>query len=165
MACVCRHHNGWPIRPAQFRQANLGNPMAGLLVQPKDQVCYGELPGLLLAMQVPGYYAGLDSEGRLIELGWSKWPSLMHLAWQGQWQVYLANLRANLSRPALTVPVFSHQVRWCTTGCRTLLWQCTVDLAEGFVTKLVALLCLWVTHPNPWCANIHSGMKPARPTL
>lgn len=59
--------------------------------------------------QVPGFYAGIDEQGKLIELGWSKWPSLMHLAWQGQWQHYLQHLHANLSRPALTVPVFVNQ--------------------------------------------------------
>ena len=64
----------------------------------------------MFAVQVPGYYAGIDEEGRLIELGWSKWPTLMHLAWQGQWQEYLHNLKANLSRPALTVPIFTNQV-------------------------------------------------------
>lgn len=61
-------------------------------------------------VQVPGYYAGIDEGGRLIEVGWTKWPSLMHLAWQGQWQTYLHNLHANLSKPALTVPVFVNQV-------------------------------------------------------
>ena len=61
-------------------------------------------------VQVPGYYTGIDEQGKLIELGWSKWPSLMHLAWQGQWQNYLHNLQANLSKPALTVPVFVNQV-------------------------------------------------------
>ncbi|DBA77212.1 TPA: hypothetical protein ACH3X1_009783 [Trebouxia sp. C0004] len=59
--------------------------------------------------QVPGFYAGIDEQGKLIELGWSKWPSLMHLAWQGQWQHYLQHLHAKLSRPALTVPVFVNQ--------------------------------------------------------
>lgn len=62
-------------------------------------------------MQVPGYYAGINEQGKLIELGWTKWPSLMHLAWQGQWQNYLHNLQANLSKPALTVPVFVKQVK------------------------------------------------------
>lgn len=61
-------------------------------------------------VQVPGYYAGIDEQGRLIEMGWMKWPSLMHLAWQGQWQNYLHNLHANLSKPALTVPIFVNQV-------------------------------------------------------
>ncbi len=64
----------------------------------------------IMVLQVPGFYAGIDEQGKLIELGWSKWPTLMHLAWQGQWQHYLQHLRANLSRPALTVPVFVNQV-------------------------------------------------------
>ena len=62
-------------------------------------------------VQVPGYYAGINEQGNLMELGWTKWPSLMHLAWQGQWQNYLHNLQANLSKPALTVPVFVKQVK------------------------------------------------------
>ncbi|KAL3136583.1 hypothetical protein ABBQ38_005829 [Trebouxia sp. C0009 RCD-2024] len=75
----------------------------------------GERPGYQLEVrveeqQVPGYYAGIDEQGRLIEMGWMKWPSLMHLAWQGQWQNYLHNLHANLSKPALTVPIFVNQV-------------------------------------------------------
>lgn len=61
-------------------------------------------------VQVAGYYGGIDEEGRLIEVGLAKWPSLMHLAWQGQWQHYLHNLKANLSKPALTVPIFVNQV-------------------------------------------------------
>ena len=35
---------------------------------------------------------------------------LMHLAWQAQWQDYMLELHANLSRPALTVPIFKQQV-------------------------------------------------------
>ena len=66
---------------------------------------------LATVVQVPGYYAGIDEQGKLIELGWTKWPSLLHLAWQGQWQNYLHNLQANLSKPALTVPVFVNQVQ------------------------------------------------------
>ena len=61
-------------------------------------------------LQVSGHYAGIDEHGQLIELGWSKWPTLMHLAWQGQWQRYLHQLQANLSRPDLEVPVFTNQV-------------------------------------------------------
>lgn len=60
--------------------------------------------------QVAGFFAGVDEQGKLIELGWSKWPTLMHLAWQGQWQHYLHHLNANLSIPALTVPIFVDQV-------------------------------------------------------
>ena len=33
-------------------------------------------------LQVSGHYAGIGERGQLIELGWSKWPILMHLAWQ-----------------------------------------------------------------------------------
>ncbi len=32
--------------------------------------------------QVPGGFAGIDSKGRLVEVGWLKVPTLMHLAWQ-----------------------------------------------------------------------------------
>lgn len=61
-------------------------------------------------MQVPGFYAGIDETGALFEVGWTKFPTLMHLAWQAQWQDYMLELRANLSRPALTVPIFTQQV-------------------------------------------------------
>lgn len=73
--------------------------------------CYSKYCLQTGVAQVSGHYAGIDEQGKLIELGWSKWPTLMHLAWQGQWQDYLHNLQANLSKPALTVPVFANQVK------------------------------------------------------
>lgn len=36
----------------------------------------------------------------------------MHLAWAAEWFEYMTELQANLTRPALVVPVFNHQV--CT---------------------------------------------------
>lgn len=60
--------------------------------------------------QVPGFFAAVDGGGRLAEVGWQKFPRLMHLAWGAQWLDYTARLAANLSRPALTLPVFQHQV-------------------------------------------------------
>ena len=80
-------------------------------------------------MQVPGFYAGVDEQGALIEVGWCKWPTLMHLAWQGQWQHYLHHLHANLSRPALTVPVFLNQVG---SSSPLIMPGCTVRPSQPF---------------------------------
>eukprot|EP00887_Chlorella_sp_A99_P003150 scaffold9.g3150.t1 len=54
----------------------------------------------------PGLFAGVDHRGRLVELGWQKFPSLQHLVWAAQWQDYLERLDARLeSTPARVVPV------------------------------------------------------------
>lgn len=55
----------------------------------------------------PGLLVGLDSGGRLIELGWEKYATLMMLGWQAQWQGYTDRLQANLSAPAVVVPVWN----------------------------------------------------------
>ena len=39
------------------------------------------------------------------------WSACRHLGWAAQWLEFEAELRANLSRPALTVPVFEDAVR------------------------------------------------------
>lgn len=56
-----------------------------------------------------GNFAAVGSDGRLAELGWVKLPTLMHLAWGAQWLDYTRRLSADLSRPALTLPVFENQ--------------------------------------------------------
>ncbi|KAK9835916.1 hypothetical protein WJX74_010910 [Apatococcus lobatus] len=60
--------------------------------------------------QVPGYYAALDEERRLQEVGWQKFPTLMHVVWEAQWLVYMQELRQRLAFPALIVPVFQDVV-------------------------------------------------------
>lgn len=40
-------------------------------------------------VQVPAAFLGVDTEGRLLELGWARVPTLMHLAWQAQYQVHM----------------------------------------------------------------------------
>ena len=40
-----------------------------------------------------------------------------HLGWAAQWLEYMAELRANLSQPALTVPVFEDAVRPSARPC------------------------------------------------
>lgn len=59
----------------------------------------------------PGYFAIVNADMELAELGWIKFPKLMHLGWAAQWLQYEARLKANLSRPALEVPVFKEEVR------------------------------------------------------
>ena len=53
----------------------------------------------------------MDGQSRLAEVGWLKFPKLMHMGWAAQWLLYEAELRTNLSRSALIVPVFEDQVR------------------------------------------------------
>ena len=57
----------------------------------------------------PGYFAIINADMELAELGWIKFPKLMHLGWAAQWLQYEARLRANLTRPALKVPIFKEQ--------------------------------------------------------
>ena len=57
----------------------------------------------------PGYFAIINADMDLAELGWIKFPKLMHLGWAAQWLQYEARLKANLTRPALEVPVFKEQ--------------------------------------------------------
>lgn len=38
-------------------------------------------------------------------------PTLKQLTWEAQWLAFQAELAANLSRPALVVPIFKPQVR------------------------------------------------------
>lgn len=58
----------------------------------------------------PGYFAAVNSRGELAEVGWLKFPKLMHIGWAAQWLQYEAELQANLSKPALVVQIFKEQV-------------------------------------------------------
>lgn len=104
----------WPLSiPASMIGHDAGQQiqaqMLGNVTSPSADQAGQRLQLAFQEQQVPGHYAGIDEYGQLIELGWSKWPTLMHLAWQGQWQRYLHQLQANLSRPALEVPIFVNQ--------------------------------------------------------
>lgn len=66
--------------------------------------------GTLSSLQGPGLFAGIDAHGRLLEAGWQKFPSLLHLVWAAQWEEYKRGLEARLQQPALVVPVFERQV-------------------------------------------------------
>jgi len=68
--------------------------------------------------QVPGRFVGVDSDGRLVQLGWEVDPSLKFLSWAGQWQHYLSALHANLSRQAFVFPVFEPQALPAPGGLR-----------------------------------------------
>lgn len=59
----------------------------------------------------PGYFAAVDTDNRLQQLGWQREPTLMHLAWAGQWLHYTAGLKRRLAEPALVLPIFEKQVR------------------------------------------------------
>ena len=59
----------------------------------------------------PGYFAVINADMELAELGWTKYPKLMHLGWAAQWLQYEARLKANLTQPALEVSIFKEQAR------------------------------------------------------
>ena len=58
----------------------------------------------------PGYFAIINADMELAELGWVTFPKLMHLGWAAHWLEYEGRLKANLSRPALEVPIFKEKV-------------------------------------------------------
>ncbi len=47
---------------------------------------------MLARAQVPGSFFGISASGRLLELGWTKLPTLMHLAWAAQYEQYEMDL-------------------------------------------------------------------------
>lgn len=63
-----------------------------------------------LSPQGPGAFFGINSQGQLISLGWAMLPTLQHISWQAQWQVYLEHLRKKLDAPALSLGVFKKAV-------------------------------------------------------
>lgn len=65
---------------------------------------------------VSGFFAGIDELGLLQEIGWPKFASLQTLSWAGQWFDYYRQLRANLSAPALVVPVFTNTLMQGSPG-------------------------------------------------
>ena len=54
---------------------------------------------------IAALYGGVDAAGRLVEVGWEKYPTLMVLTWEAQWINFVAELARNLSEPALVIPV------------------------------------------------------------
>ena len=71
----------------------------------------------------PGYYAAVNERLELAEVGWAKFPKLMTLGWAAQWLQYEAELRQNLSRPALVVPVFEDEV-WLSSRLQGPVQHC-----------------------------------------
>jgi hypothetical protein len=61
--------------------------------------------------EVAGHFAAVDHRGRLAEVGWEKFPTLMHAAWAAQWLDYERRLAARLILPAVTLQVFHDEVR------------------------------------------------------
>ena len=58
----------------------------------------------------PGYFAAVDGEGNLQEVGWVKIPSLQTLSWAAQWLEYRKGLQKQLSGDAFVVPIFESEV-------------------------------------------------------
>jgi hypothetical protein len=53
----------------------------------------------------PSLHAGIDANGHLYEVGWTKFPSLSHAAWGAQWNAYLEGLNAQLTNETDTLVV------------------------------------------------------------
>ena len=64
----------------------------------------------------------------MLQVGWIKFPSLMHLAWAAQWLQYDRELRANLTRPAHIITVFDDAVPTPATHHRFLLALGSMDI-------------------------------------
>lgn len=74
------------------------------------------LPGQFVEQTAPGFFVGIDEVGQLFELGWLKLATARFLSWEGQWREYYAELRANLTRAALVVPVANFTVMQGSPG-------------------------------------------------
>ena len=53
-----------------------------------------------------GQFAAVDAQGRVAEVGWAKYSTLLMPLWEAQWLAYQKELQARLAAPALVVPVF-----------------------------------------------------------
>lgn len=56
------------------------------------------------------FFAAIDHNGRLAEVGWLLHPSLVYLPWQAQWFDYKRQLDERLSSKVLSVNVFNNSV-------------------------------------------------------
>ena len=72
--------------------------------------------GAYTEASVPGFFLGIDELGELYEPGWLKLPSARFLSWEAQYRQYFTQLRANLTRPALVVPVANHSIMQGSPG-------------------------------------------------
>jgi len=73
---------GWSKWPTLMHLAWLWDTICHQLdtiCHQSDTICHQFDTMCIMVLQVPGFYAGIDEQGKLIELGWSKWPTLMHL--------------------------------------------------------------------------------------
>ena len=97
----------------------------------------------------PGYFAIINEDMELAELGWTTFPKLMHLGWAAQWLEYEGRLKANLSRPALEVPIFKETVS-CQPALALLASPITATCLtpHASVTCDAPLLSLWHRQVN-----------------
>ncbi|XP_061174811.1 uncharacterized protein LOC133183952 [Saccostrea echinata] len=58
----------------------------------------------------PNFFAAIDPQGLLQEVGWFLYPSMSFINWQTQWFQYKENLTRRLQRPAQIIQVFKEQV-------------------------------------------------------
>ncbi|KAK9805085.1 hypothetical protein WJX73_003188 [Symbiochloris irregularis] len=84
--------------------------------------------------ETPGYYAAIDEENRLQQVGWVREASIMPLAWAAQWLHYAQQLKRRLQAPALIVPVFEQQVMQGYHGIRVNVTMPPADKLAAFTS-------------------------------
>jgi hypothetical protein len=67
----------------------------------------GWLNATLFPRGSPASLLAIDGDGRVAEVGWPKYSTLQMLSWQAAYFDFQTELRQNLSKPALVVPVMS----------------------------------------------------------
>ncbi len=96
---------------------------------------------------VSGFYFIIDETDALREMGWIKYAMLAHVAWQAQYQGYLAQLRFNLSIPALEVPVLNYTLMLGSPGAQANI---TLPPAETLLQYDTMEVYAALTCPTPW---------------
>jgi hypothetical protein len=95
----------------------------------------------------PAFFFAINSAGELGELGWVKIPTAMFFGWHAQHEIYADAVRANLTEPAVVVPVFQHTLMQGSPGAVANVTLPPLDsLAANDIFEVVGSLeC-----PTPW---------------
>eukprot|EP00884_Botryococcus_braunii_P002886 jgi/Botrbrau1/12599/Bobra.0169s0127.1 len=101
-------------------------------VQVRDALSRGPVTVNYTVPDGGGFWAAVDEQGLLQQVGWEKFPTLMHLAWAAQWFEYTTELQNNLTKPALVVPVFRHQAMAGESGLVGNITLPSKEELEGF---------------------------------
>ena len=55
-------------------------------------------------------FEGVFLKPYTLQVGWESGSTLALLAWEAQWLLYTAELERKLTRPAVSLPIFTNQV-------------------------------------------------------